>query len=246
MRSRPTSTPGGAVRRAGPAPPLVAAVEHLEVCGVGSKVDAGRSGLQPGVAIRTCRPVPGGAIGGLHLDLGGALELRGTRVSRALSPPEVEDPAGSLRSFAASLQSRAETVPSSCQARPVTFRPPSRSREMLRRLTADVSSSVRMVSESCHHSPRRGHGGARPRLPCRIRRAGRGVVADGVSPSRSLGARANGRVGRLLTPRLKRPATENRAHARRPPSQSVRTTRSALQEAGRSRPERGSGASPRD
>src|SRR6266568_3368543 len=69
-------------------------------------------------------------------------------------------PAGSLRSFAASLQYRADRVPSSCQARPFTVRSPSRSREMRRRLTADGSSSLRMVSESCHHSP-----STRPRRP---------------------------------------------------------------------------------
>jgi predicted ATPase len=49
-----------------------------EVCGVGSKLDAGGSGIQPGVAIRPCRPVPGGAVGGLHPDLADALaELEG-------------------------------------------------------------------------------------------------------------------------------------------------------------------------
>src|SRR5690349_9098922 len=82
---------------------LASAVEHLKVCGVGSKVDAGGSGIEPGVAIRPCRPVPGGAVGGLDPDLAGTFELRGIRVPRALALPDVED-AGRipalLRSFA--------------------------------------------------------------------------------------------------------------------------------------------------
>src|SRR5262245_35009427 len=101
MRSRPPSTPGGAARGARPRL-LASAVQHLEVRGVGSKVDAGGSGIQPGVAIRTCRPVAGAAVGGLHLDLADALELRGIRVPRALAPPEVED-AGRVRALLRSL-----------------------------------------------------------------------------------------------------------------------------------------------
>src|SRR5207248_5091548 len=54
-------------------------------------IDAGGSGIEPGVAIRPCRPVPGGSVGGLHPDLAGALELRGIRVPRTLALPEVED-----------------------------------------------------------------------------------------------------------------------------------------------------------
>src|SRR4029077_8057371 len=57
----------------------------------GSKVDAGGSDVHAGVAIRPRRPVPGGAVGGLHADLAGALELRGIRVPRPLTLPEVED-----------------------------------------------------------------------------------------------------------------------------------------------------------
>src|SRR5207302_7288856 len=47
----------------------------------------------PRVTIRPCRPVPGGAVGGLHPDLAGAFELRSIRVPRALALPEVEDAA---------------------------------------------------------------------------------------------------------------------------------------------------------
>src|SRR5947208_10449719 len=65
-------------------------------------IDAGGSGIEPGVAIRPCRPVPGGAIGGLHCDLAGALELRGIRVPGALAPPEVED-AGRISALLRSL-----------------------------------------------------------------------------------------------------------------------------------------------
>src|SRR2546423_8592861 len=57
-------------------------------------IDAGGSGIEPGVAIRPCRPVPGGAVSGLHPDLAGALELRSIRVPRALTLPEVEDAGG--------------------------------------------------------------------------------------------------------------------------------------------------------
>src|SRR4029078_7789003 len=56
-----------------------------------SKVNAGGSGGQPGVAIRPCRPVPGAAVHRLQADLAGALELRGVRGPRALALPEVED-----------------------------------------------------------------------------------------------------------------------------------------------------------
>src|SRR5437764_3488589 len=65
-------------------------------------IDAGGSGIEPGVAIRPRRPVPGGSVGGLHLDLAGALELRGIRVPRALALPEVED-AGRISALLRSL-----------------------------------------------------------------------------------------------------------------------------------------------
>src|SRR3954453_17157254 len=73
---------------------LAAAVHDLEVWGVGSEVDAGGSRVQPGVAIRPCRPVAGGAVRALHLDLSGALELRRIRVPGALTLPVVEDAGG--------------------------------------------------------------------------------------------------------------------------------------------------------
>src|SRR5256885_8402290 len=81
---------------------LAPAVQHLKVLGVGSKVDAGGSGVQPGVAIRPCRPVPGGAVGGLPSYLAGALELRGIWVPRALALPEGED-AGRIPALPCSL-----------------------------------------------------------------------------------------------------------------------------------------------
>src|SRR5881227_438321 len=65
-------------------------------------IDAGGSGIEPGVAIRPCRPVTGGAVGGLHPDLAGALELRRVRVPRALALPEVED-AGRIPALLRSL-----------------------------------------------------------------------------------------------------------------------------------------------
>src|SRR4051812_6468265 len=70
---------------------LAATVHDFEVRGVGAEVDAGGSRVQPGVAIRPRRPVAGGAVRGLHLDLSGALELRGIRVPRTLAFPVVED-----------------------------------------------------------------------------------------------------------------------------------------------------------
>src|SRR5918997_2194564 len=81
---------------------LAPTLQHLEVRGVGAKVDAGGPGIQAGVAIRPCRPVPGGAVGGLHPDLAGALELRGIRVPRALALPEVQD-AGRIPALLRSL-----------------------------------------------------------------------------------------------------------------------------------------------
>src|SRR5918997_6564182 len=81
---------------------LAPTLQHLEVRGVGAKVDAGGSGIQAGVAIRPCRPVPGGAVGALHPDLAGPLELRGIRVPRALALPEVED-AGRIPALLRSL-----------------------------------------------------------------------------------------------------------------------------------------------
>src|SRR2546423_2856588 len=77
-------------------------------------IDAGGSGIEPGVAIRPCRPVPGGAVGGLHLDLAGALELRGIRVPRALALPEVEDAGripAPLRSLAPVAARQAAVLP---------------------------------------------------------------------------------------------------------------------------------------
>jgi len=69
---------------------LAPAVQHLEVLGIGSKVDAGGSGIQPKVAIRPCRPVPGGAVGGLYLDLAGLSRER-VRAARApFRPTRIE------------------------------------------------------------------------------------------------------------------------------------------------------------
>src|SRR5688500_9990307 len=58
---------------------------------VGPKVDAGGSGIQSRVPIRSCRPVSGGAVGSLQPDLASALELRSIRMPRALTPPEIEN-----------------------------------------------------------------------------------------------------------------------------------------------------------
>src|SRR3954453_18348453 len=66
---------------------LAAAVHDLEVRRVGAEVDAGGPRVQAGVAIRPRRPVAGGAVRALHLDLSGALELRRVRVSRTLAFP---------------------------------------------------------------------------------------------------------------------------------------------------------------
>ena len=56
-------------------------------------------------------------------------------------------------SFAASLQYRADRLPSSRHERPVSSSAPLRSREIFRRLSADGSFAVRSVSENCHHAP---------------------------------------------------------------------------------------------
>src|SRR5437773_11902146 len=60
---------------------------------------------------------------------------------------------GSFLSFAASLQYRADRVPSSCHERPPSSSTPSRSREIRRRLTAEGSRALRSVRENCHHRP---------------------------------------------------------------------------------------------
>ena len=62
-------------------------------------------------------------------------------------------PEGSDLSFEASLQYRADSVPSSCQDRPAIANAPSRSLEIRRRLTAEGSSEVRAVRENCHQAP---------------------------------------------------------------------------------------------
>src|SRR5262249_39405209 len=71
---------------------LVTAVQHLEVRRVGSKVDAGGSGVEGGIAIGPGNPVPVGPVGALQLDLAGAFQLWSIRVARAFAVPEVEDP----------------------------------------------------------------------------------------------------------------------------------------------------------
>jgi len=53
----------------------------------------------------------------------------------------------------ATLQYRADSVPSSVQPRPATSRLPYLSLEIRSRLIADGSLSVRTVSECCHQSP---------------------------------------------------------------------------------------------
>ncbi len=62
-------------------------------------------------------------------------------------------PEGSFFSFAASLQYRADSLPSSCHERPASSSAPSRSRAIRRRLTADGSRWLRSVRENCHHRP---------------------------------------------------------------------------------------------
>src|SRR5690242_19882629 len=78
------------------------AVQSLEVRGVGAEVDAGGSGIQPGVMIRPRRPVACGAVGVLQFDFASALELRSIRVTRTLASPEVED-AGRITALLGSL-----------------------------------------------------------------------------------------------------------------------------------------------
>src|SRR5262245_19950111 len=62
-------------------------------------------------------------------------------------------PGGSFFSFTASLQYRADRLPSSCQERPLISNAPSRSRAILSRLTAEGSFGPRSVRENCHHMP---------------------------------------------------------------------------------------------
>src|SRR6266576_1118841 len=62
-------------------------------------------------------------------------------------------PGGSFFSFAASLQYRADRLPSSCHERPASSSAPSRSREIRKRLTAEGSRTLRSVRENCHQRP---------------------------------------------------------------------------------------------
>ena len=85
-------------------------------------------------------------------DEGGVFHHAGTE-GRVPGPDPEGSSYGSFLSFAASLQYRAERVPSSCHERPDTSRAPSRSRKIRSRLTAEGSRRLRSVSENCHHSP---------------------------------------------------------------------------------------------
>src|SRR5262245_24128850 len=62
-------------------------------------------------------------------------------------------PEGSFFSLTASLQYLADRLLPSCHERPASSNAPSRSRETLRRLTAEGSRAVRSVRENCHHRP---------------------------------------------------------------------------------------------
>src|SRR5262245_40757936 len=62
-------------------------------------------------------------------------------------------PGGSFFSFTASLQYRADRVPSSCQERPLISNAPSWSRAIRSRLTAEGSFGPRSVRENCHQIP---------------------------------------------------------------------------------------------
>src|SRR5204862_3086299 len=73
---------------------FASAVQHQEVCGIGSTVDARGAGIRRRVAIRPCRAVPRGGGGGLHHGPAVALELRGIRVPGAVEVPGIGDAAG--------------------------------------------------------------------------------------------------------------------------------------------------------
>ena len=86
--------------------PIVPAVESAQVGGVRAQVHTGG----PRLRSRVCAsdPIPRRAIGGLQTDLPGPLDLRCSGVPGPFPPPEIEDPEGSVFSFAASLQYRAD------------------------------------------------------------------------------------------------------------------------------------------
>ena len=128
-------------------------VQDAHVVGLGAPVDPGRPRVDPGSRVRTRREVAGRAIGRLDPDLARPVQLRRVRVPWPFALPVVEDARRSFRSFAASLQYLADSLPSSCHERPATSRPPSRSREIRRRLTADGSRALRSDREYCHQRP---------------------------------------------------------------------------------------------
>ena len=106
-------------------------------------------------AVRARDEVAVGAIDALELDLAGPLELRGIGVSGTLALPEVED-AGRVDPFLRGL------APVPRRQRAVGLPRPSRELErtgaitlIVRSETADGSSSVLAVRESCHQSPSR-------------------------------------------------------------------------------------------
>src|SRR5438445_6385263 len=71
--------------------PIVASVEDAHVLWIGAQVNTGRPRVHFRVRVRTCREVPGGAIGGLHPDLPRPVQLRRVRVQGPFSLPILED-----------------------------------------------------------------------------------------------------------------------------------------------------------
>ena len=148
--------------------------------------------FSPASRSEPCRPVPGGAVGGLHPDLAGALELRGIRVPRALALPEVEDAGRRVPALLRSLapvagRQGAVLLPGPAGHVQATVAVPRDAQEAHRRYG---SASVRMVSERLPPQPldRAAAPLGLDRLAellvdrANLRRAGGRVVADGGQP----------------------------------------------------------------
>ena len=132
---------------------IVVSVQDGQIRRVGAQVDTGRPRVDTLRPIRTCRPIPGGAIDRLQQDLSRTVQLRCVRVARSFSVPVIEDAGRLLPLLRGLAPVSGGQMPSSCHERPRTSSAPLTSREMRRRLIAEGSRGPRADRENCHHRP---------------------------------------------------------------------------------------------
>ncbi len=163
-RSRPPCPPG--VARDELRPLLPAPVSSKWRSEGSAQVEGGGSSVQPGsrsdrvVQYPAARSAVSSRSSAVHRS------LRRVRVPRALAFPVAEGAGRILRSLTSSLQYRAESVPSSCQPRPLMLRPPSRPVRVSRSRPPSVplrsAPSARATTTAPRSWPRR----PRSRSPC--------------------------------------------------------------------------------